>query len=97
MEREPIFPRLASLITMRCLTMMSCGISDPFGPLSPAGRYVVHVLLTRLPLYSLPCGNFLARLACVRHAASVRPEPGSNSLDKLAITLFPRILQTLEG
>ena len=23
--------------------------------------------------------NFIARLACVRHAASVRPEPGSNS------------------
>ena len=33
------------------------------------------------PLY-LPEGfnkGFLVRLACVRHAASVRPEPGSNS------------------
>jgi hypothetical protein len=39
------------------------------------------VLLTRAPLYSLPEGNFLARLACVRHAASVRSEPGSNSPD----------------
>ena len=27
----------------------------------------------------LPEGSFIARLACVRHAASVRPEPGSNS------------------
>ena len=30
----------------------------------------------------IPEGNlsrFIARLACVRHAASVRPEPGSNS------------------
>ena len=26
---------------------------------------------------------FLVRLACVRHAASVRPEPGSNSRSKL--------------
>ena len=37
------------------------------------------MLLTRSPLYSSPCGDFLARLACVRHAASVRSEPGSNS------------------
>ena len=37
------------------------------------------MLLTRSPLYSLPEGNFPARLACVRHAASVRSEPGSNS------------------
>ena len=26
-----------------------------------------------------PEGNIPARLACVKHAASVRPEPGSNS------------------
>ena len=31
---------------------MSCGISVPFGTLSPARRQVTHVLLTRLPLYS---------------------------------------------
>ena len=31
---------------------MSCGISDPFGSLSPTLRQVTHVLLTRLPLYS---------------------------------------------
>ena len=35
------------------------------------------MLCTRSPVYS-PCG-FLPRLACVRHAASVRSEPGSNS------------------
>ena len=35
------------------------------------------MLGTRSPVYS-PCG-FLPRLACVRHAASVRSEPGSNS------------------
>ena len=35
------------------------------------------MLRTRSPVYS-PCG-FLPRLACVRHAASVRSEPGSNS------------------
>src|SRR5438093_221349 len=31
---------------------MLCGISVPFGTLSPARRQVTHVLLTRLPLYS---------------------------------------------
>ena len=37
------------------------------------------MLLTRLPLYSQDCSQFLVRLACVRHAASVDSEPGSNS------------------
>ena len=53
------------------------GISPPFEELSRIQRQVAHVLLTRSPLYS-PEG-FLVRLACVRHAASVRSEPGSNS------------------
>ena len=58
---------------------MSCGISPSFEGLSPTSGQVTHVLLTRLPLYSPPEGSFLVRLACVRHAASVRSEPGSNS------------------
>ncbi len=37
------------------------------------------MLLTRAPLYSRSCPRFLVRLACVRHAASVDSEPGSNS------------------
>jgi hypothetical protein len=36
------------------------------------------VLLTRSPLV-YPRRGLTARLACVKHAASVRPEPGSNS------------------
>jgi hypothetical protein len=42
------------------------------------------VLLTRSPLGLHRCCHRmdLARLACVRHAASVRPEPGSNSPSK---------------
>src|SRR6516165_2837845 len=60
------------------------GISPPFGRLSQARRQVTYVLLTRAPLYSWSCPHFLARLACVRHAASVRSEPGSNSPLKLA-------------
>ena len=37
------------------------------------------MLLTRAPLYSAPEGAFRVRLACLRHAASVDSEPGSNS------------------
>jgi hypothetical protein len=44
------------------------------------------VLRTRAPVYS-PCG-FLPRLACVRHAASVRSEPGSNSPINLQLKRF---------
>ena len=57
---------------------MLCGISLGFPKLSPTqgqvvtcyspGRHCTHGLL-----------HFLVRLACVRHAASVDSEPGSNS------------------
>ena len=48
-------------------------------------RQVAHALLTRPPLSHmvfLPEGIpslCFVRLACVKHAASVHPEPGSNS------------------
>src|SRR5258708_1398232 len=46
---------------------------------------MIHVLLTRTPLYSQDCSCFLVRLACVKRAASVDSEPGSNSrLNRLA-------------
>src|SRR5437899_9374516 len=59
--------------------MIVCGISTGFPVLFPTPAQITHVLLTRSPLYSGSCPPFLARLACVRHAASVRSEPGSNS------------------
>ena len=37
------------------------------------------MLLTRAPLYSEAEAPFRVRLACLRHAASVDSEPGSNS------------------
>ena len=45
---------------------------------------VAYALLTRPPLSILNFirrifSKLLARLACVKHAASVHPEPGSNS------------------
>ena len=51
-------------------------------------RQVTHALLTRPPLSHrtiIPEGNQVkcfVRLACVKHAASVHPEPGSNSHKK---------------
>ena len=55
--------------------------------LSQSSGQVAHVLLTRSPL-SLHryCYRMESvRLACVRHAASVRPEPGSNSPSRLLV------------
>ena len=58
-------------------------------------RQVPHALLTRPPLASAglhPEGirpTRLVRLACVKHAASVHPEPGSNSHVNIEISLWP--------
>ncbi len=48
---------------------------------------MTHVLRTRAPCaHPPPCGGKLrTRLACVKHAASVRSEPGSNSRLNLVI------------
>ena len=54
-----------------------CGITRGFPRLSPTPGQVAHVLRTRPPR-STP-ERVRARLACIRHAASVDPEPGSNS------------------
>jgi hypothetical protein len=50
---------------------------------------IAHVLLTRSPLV-YPRKGLTARLACVKHAASVRPEPGSNSPLKNNTTPNPK-------
>src|SRR6476469_2080125 len=54
------------------------GISSCFQLLFQSQGQVAHVLLTRSPL-EYPQAGLSVRLACVKHAASVRPEPGSNS------------------
>jgi hypothetical protein len=54
------------------------GIRPRFRGLSQSEGQITHVLLTRSPLV-YPRRGLTARLACVKHAASVRPEPGSNS------------------
>ena len=48
--REPVLHRIAPLTSVSCNTVVLCGISEPFGPLSPCARLVAHALLTRPPL-----------------------------------------------
>ena len=57
------------------------GIRPSFPGLSRSAGQITHVLLTRSPLEYLR-RDLSVRLACVKHAASVRPEPGSNSPNK---------------
>ena len=69
-----------------------CGISPSFPGLFPTRGQVVHALRTRAPRQHRPTLRSVGigvRLACVKHAASVRSEPGSNSLAK--VCPFPRL------
>ena len=79
--RGSLLWRLAPLIAAACAIAMLCGISPIFTGLFPTSRKVIHVLRTRSPrAHILYCYRMLrVRLACVKHAASVRSEPGSNS------------------
>ena len=79
MGREPLLQRIAPLTPLPCGSVVSCGISNDFSLLSPSEGQVAHALLTRSPLSFGTEVPGSVRLACVRHAASVRPEPGSNS------------------
>src|SRR5690349_15270843 len=78
--REPI-PDRKSFPPTPMPEQVTPGISPGFPGLSQSQRQVAHVLLTRSPL-EYPRRGLSARLACVKHAASVRPEPGSNSPTK---------------
>ena len=81
-RREPIFVRIAPLTSVTCISDASCGISTSFPVLFPSQRQVAHALLTRPPLIfsNSKLSDKSVRLECVMHAASVYPEPGSNSL-----------------
>lgn len=57
----------------------SC-INPPFGGLFTTKGHVTHVLRTRAPLTEAVLLQLQSvRLACLKHAASVRSEPESNS------------------
>ena len=79
---------------MSCNIVRLCGITSRFQLLSPSTRQVTHALLTRPPLShkelqtEVICSKCFVRLACVKHAASVHPEPGSNSHKKCLSASF---------
>ena len=79
---------------MSCNIVRLCGITSRFQLLSPSTRQVTHALLTRPPLSHKQlqseeiCRKCFVRLACVKHAASVHPEPGSNSHKKCLSASF---------
>ena len=93
---RPPHPLLRGPLTPRS----TWGISRRFQRLSPSSGQVTHVLLTRPPLGAIasPEGEtlgHLARLACVRHAASVHPEPGSNPPSNWNLTWDPKLSPVL--
>ena len=59
------------------LSIVSNGYPRPYGRLPTCYSPVRH----GIPKYTI-------RLACIRHAASVNPEPGSNSPKNLFFVLF---------
>ena len=105
MKRKLIFHRISPFTSAGCPAVVICGISSRFQLLSPCESQIAHALLTRPPLTSRRhknislkyfCANYLfVRLACLKHAASVRPEPGSNSTVKLFPLSWLRFINRL--
>ena len=85
--REPILDR-RSFPPLQMSEGVVSGISSCFQLLFQGQGQVAHVLLTRSPLV-YPRRGLTVRLACVKHAASVRPEPGSNS-PLMSCTVSPK-------
>jgi hypothetical protein len=75
--RRPLQRRLSPFLNHPTRQLSLCGITPRFRGLAPTTGQVTHVFLTRPP--RKPSEDDPVRLACIRHAASVDPEPGSNS------------------
>ena len=77
-RRGPVLLRPKGPFSMRLPSHQLIRYYRPFPTVIPNKRVCSHAFLTRLPR---PKGRTLltVRLACVKHAASVRSEPGSNS------------------
>ena len=77
--------------------MVLSGIRPSFPSLSRSAGQITHVLLTRSPLehpHHKNDAGLSVRLACVKHAASVRPEPGSNSPRKTVVYVRAELAHT---
>src|SRR5215203_3097181 len=69
MGRRPL-PKRITALTLRYYAVLAT-LSGSYSPLRGRYQRVTHPFATR--------SEDLVRLACIRHAASVHPEPGSNS------------------
>ena len=78
MGRMPVPKRVSALPRKGCPSQGPRRLTRRFHRLSAARGWVAYALRTRPPL-SPPRRGDPARLACIRPAASVHPEPGSNS------------------
>ena len=66
MGRELTPHRIAPLTSMSCDLVVLCGISTCFQVLSPCEGQLVHALLTRPPLKTVPCKHFpVLRSTCM--------------------------------
>ena len=74
----PVPKRVSALPRKGCPSQGPRRLTRRFHRLSAARGWVAYALRTRPPL-SPPRRGDPARLACIRPAASVHPEPGSNS------------------
>ena len=89
MGRVPILRRVAPLPPRRCRPGGPWNISASFPAFCSSAGQVAHVLRTRSPLVIVALlPHVTVRLACIRPAASVHPEPGSNSPLYLVSSFF---------
>ena len=95
MARMPLRPRVSTLPAPPCGNTGSCGITPPFDGLPPCAGQVAYALRTRAPVaISVSLRHAAPRLACVRPAASVHPEPGSNSPLSRFLFLYSVLFRT---
>ncbi len=81
--------RPKALTANQCRFAVLWGINPRFHGLFPCRGQVPYALRTRAPVAIFQqAGNAAPRLACVRPAASVHPEPGSNSSLSILIYLI---------
>ena len=87
-------PEARGLAIPRFPAYRICGISVTFATLSPTSGYVP--MLYSPVRHSPPGASACAavRLACVRHAASVQSEPGSNSSVQFLLKLSLDVTQS---
>ena len=81
MRRMPIPARISPFLPMGCPTGMYAGLAR-LSPGCPPGRGRLHTCYSPVRRSPAECASTLPaapRLACVKPAASVHPEPGSNS------------------